>query len=260
MTTLITANPTGAPAWMRTAEVGDYGGDEEKEDSTLEGSAPYAWTVFQMLRGNRGTALSSEPGTLSYIEDVVVARMMAFAYWRLPEKLEANLSPRRSDEKLPYWVELYRVRTFPDESSRVVRRKCAAKHKIAKGPTRPNIDQGLRELLGDTYVETTRQISEQLTSPPPIHYWPVANPGDPVLDIGGGAWLSEYSHIGVTVKRPAAGLEQKFFRLMNTEFFDFMDTALPVWCTFGWQAEDDSGQPEAFKLDISQLDYDGLTP
>lgn len=260
MTTLITVKPTGQPCWTRVADIGDYGGDEMKEDSTLEGTIPYAWTVYQMFQGNRGTAFTTDFDTLVHVEDLALARMFSYAFWRLPEKYVANSTPKRADEKLAYYVELLGVRRFPDESDRIVRRKCSAKWKIAKGPTRPNIDQGLQELLGDIYVGTTRTIRTALTDPPEVHYWAGGTAGDPSLDMGGGVWLSEYSHIGVTVRRPQAGEEQAFLRLMGTEFFDYMDSTLPAWCTFSWQADDGTGTAESFRLDISQLDYDGLTP
>jgi hypothetical protein len=245
--------PRGLPAWSRQADIGDYGGDPDKEDSTTEGAAPYAWHVYRSLQSMRGTAYSPDTsGTLVHAENLAIARLMAAVYYRLPEKVVANSTPERADEKLAQWVTVLRVRERDGDQAWQLRRKCMAKFRMALGPTQQTTDDAIRELLGDVYVQSLRAAGADLATPPTNTYWPGVNPGDAALSLGGGAWCSPRAHLGVKVVRPTSGDDAQFLDLVGVQVFDLLDSLVPAWCTFEWTTGD------GFLLDVSDLDFTGL--
>src|SRR5690242_9431915 len=99
-----TCKPTGYPAWSRIAAIGDYGGSLDKRTSETEGENTYVVAVYRDIQNQRGSAYTKEAGTLVHCETLALARTMAVIFFRNPEKLRANATPARSDERLDYWA------------------------------------------------------------------------------------------------------------------------------------------------------------
>lgn len=253
--TTATITPTGKPCWSREAAIGDYGGDPDKLASSTEGEAPYAWFCYRELTAMRGSAYSSAiGGTLVHCENLATARLMAWWGWRMPEKLRANSLPASADEALDYWVEVLGVPVRADDQKWQKRQRCAAHYQAVADVSLPAIQAALQRLLGDVYVNATFNQGTLLSSPPSQTYWPGVNPGDPSYSLGGGAWISERSHLFVEVTIPPAMPLGEFYQLVNVQMFQLLHRMLPAFCTFDWATS------SGFLLDISQLDFDGLTP
>jgi hypothetical protein len=251
--------PKGLPAWSRSANIGDYGGAPDKEESTHEATDPYAWHVYQLMQSARGDAYSrTVGGTLVHAENLAIGRLLGAVFWRSAEKQIANATPERADEKLPYWVALLAVRTKDGQQDWEIRQSCVAKFKVTEGPTEANINQVLTDLLGDTFIETIVTKGTDLDNPPDVTYWPIINPGPSILDLGGGTWMSHRAHLGVKVEKPETGDEPAFLELMNVQMQDLLDGLLPGWATFGWATFEGTSSDVGFLLDISQLDFTGL--
>lgn len=249
---MVTITPNGKPPWTRECNIGDYGGDPNKENSLSEGDRPYAAVLVKELQGMRGSAYTTLPNTLVHCENLALARLFAWLYFRMPEKVAANSKPGRSDEKLGYWVDVLNISTRPDEPKWSIRKKCAAKYTAAKGPTYQTIRDALIELLGDFFTELHTLYGTLASAPPTITYWPGVNPGPASHDLGGGAWLSERCHLWVELRMPADSELPRFYQLVNVDMFQLLDTMLPAWATFAWSTSD------GFLLDISRLDFDGM--
>jgi hypothetical protein len=235
-----------------SASFADYGGDPNKEDSDTEGDQPYAWGWYREILAMQGSAYTTDRDTLVHAENLATARQHAALYSRLPEKRVANSLPGRSDEKLPYWVDVLRVRVRDGEPGHEVRRRAAIKYRSARTPTVQNVEESVSALLGDTFVALHRIEGTSLDDPPGNTFWSGVNPGDPGIDLGGGAWMSERCHYAIEVQKPSDVELARFHDLVNVQLTDMLDGMLPAWATWAWATSD------GFLLDISQLDFDGL--
>jgi hypothetical protein len=169
--------------------------------------------------------------------------------------------PATSDECLGLWVKALAVPYRDSDQKWQIRQRCAAKFKGATGPTRVNVDAACAELLGAAFVSTTYQSGVDLDHPPTLTYWPGINPGAAAMDLGGGTWTSERSHVVVLVAKPPPTQVSEFLYQTNVALFQQLDRMLPSKCTFNWTTS-----ISGFLLDgaahldgsISQLDFDGL--
>jgi hypothetical protein len=248
--------PAGKPAWSRAAAIGDYGGALDKRASDTEGSAPYAWFVYCELRNLRGSAYSKQlGGTLVHCENLAAARVLAYRCFRAPEKFACNAQqPATSDEGLPYWVKVLAVPSSPTDQKWQLRQRCAAHFKASAELNLATIRTALQDLLGDVYVDASFTEGTDLANPPTQTFWPGVNPGDPLTDLGGGAWSSERSHLWVQVQQPPGMTLGEYTQLINVQGVQLLDRILPAYCTFTLS------EPGGFDLDIDPLDYTGLTP
>jgi hypothetical protein len=250
--TTVTTRPTGKPAWSREAAIGDYGGSTDKRDSATEGTMPYAWAVYRELIAMKGSAYSSQTGTLVHCQNLAKSRLLGFTCFRVPEMLRANALPASADDGLDYWIEVLGVPRKPTDQKWQLRQRCAVHYKAVTSVTLEDIKSRLAELMGDAFVDASFSEGTSLTSPPTLTYWPGINPGDPKYDLGGGTWLSERSHLHVETQRPPGMNDADYIQLTRVQGFQYLDRALPAWCTFNIA---DTG---GFVLDVSQLDFTGL--
>lgn len=221
--------------WSDSPEraIGDYGGDLEKEDSNTEGRAPYAAHILGELQEQRGTAYTTTPGRLVDVENLALARFLAATGPRLAEKLRANATPARSDERLPYWQKFLAVPSKPGEPKWRLRHKLAAHYRSSEGPKRDAVIAALEDVLGDAFVDATWEEGATLSAPPYPTYWPTVNPG-PDDGLGGGTWLSTRCHLFVEVEIPAGMTVGAFLILVTVDMPAMLDRLLAGWATFDW--------------------------
>ena len=247
--------PAGKPAWSREAAIGDFGGALDKRASDTEGAAPYAWFVYCELRSMRGSAFTKNTGTLVHCENLALARLLAHRNFRCPEKFTCNAQqPASADEGLPYWFKVLAIPTKPTDQKWQIRQRCAAHFKASAELSLSTIRAALQDLLGDIYVNASFIEGTSLSSPPMLTFWPGVNDGDSAYSLGGGTWASERSHLYVEIQQPPGITNAEFFQLVNVQMFQLLDRMLPSYCTFGWSLGG------GFYLDISQLDFTGITP
>ncbi|HEX5076139.1 MAG TPA: hypothetical protein VFW03_23200 [Gemmatimonadaceae bacterium] len=234
--------------------IGDYAGDPNKRDSTTEGTTPYADGILRDLQAQRGSAYSTKTGTLVDCENLALARFLAGVGPRNAEKYRANMFPGTSDERLPYWEKFLAVPFAADEPKWQRRQKLAAHYPVSEGPKIEVIRARCTALLGDVFVDVTTSAGADLANPPTLTFWPGINPGPADYDLGGGCWASERDHYFVQVQQPAGMTDGEFLQLVNVQLFRMLDDLLPATATFSW------GIGGGFFLDISRLDFTGMTP
>lgn len=239
--------------WLPLPQIGSYGGDPDKEDSATEGTTPYAAAIYRDFQGMRGSAYSQARGTLVHAENLALSRFWGYFAYRLPEKVRANAVPSRSDERLGYWVQVLGVQSRPDDEKWLLRQRASVAYQVATGPIYDTVQSTLQDLLGENYVTTHLQDELPLSTPPTPTCWPGVDPGTPTYSIGGGAWYSSRSHLVVQVQRLPGQTTDDFLRLVNVDLFTTLDRLLPAWMTFSWTTG------TSFLLDVSQLDFDGLS-
>lgn len=249
--------PNGKPAWSREAAIGDYDGDPNKIASKTEGAAPYAWFVYREIQAMRGSAYSQKVGgTLVHCENLATARLFAWAFWRMPEKLRANSLPASADDALGYWVKVLGVPSRQTDPRWLLRQRCAAHHKAILSVNLAAIQKAAVELLGsDVYVDSFFTFGASLSSPPALTYWPGVSPGTAGFSLGGGAWSSERSRFTVVTRIPSGMALGDYRQLVDVQLYQLLHRMLPAHCTFGWTVGSDG-----FFLDVSPMDLTGLTP
>lgn len=239
-----------------SARIGDYGGAADKTDSQTEGDVPYAWTWYRALTGALGDAYTREMDSWVHVEKLATARLNA-GVTRAADRLSFNALPGTSDDLLSMWQELLHVPVDARATRHETRQACGAKFRAALGPTMRNVDEALEQLLGPVFVRTWRTEGPDLATEPVPTMWPGGTPGPAGYDLGGGAWISARRHLVVEVRRPSSMPESEFLELLNVRMFRMLDDMLPSTATFNWA----TGITTAggFLLDISRLDFDGMT-
>lgn len=250
------ADPTktkanGLPAWTRRADISDYDGAIDKEDCQTE-TIPYAWGWYQDLTAMLGDAFTPERTGVVHARKLALARHEA-GKTRAVERTICNSLPDTADDCLGQWARCLNVKIHADDSRHAVRQKCAARFSAIQGATISSVDESTALLLGDMFVQNVRQLDNPLSSPPTNTFWPGVNPGPSAYSLGGGTWLSPRAHLIVQVTRPHSGDFGKFLQVVNVDLFDHLNRLLPAWMTFTWTTG------TSFLLDISQLDFDGLS-
>lgn len=249
--------PEGPPAIARRPSISNYGGATDKVPAASELVETYAYQHFVELATGRGSLYTQELATQVGAENVAIARCFA-ALSRAAERLEANALPLTAHEALGGWIARLNVTAEPGDDTNAIRDACAARYRLALGPTRQNEDESIATLLGPALVQVWRQEGTDLATPPPITYWPTINPGPASHDLtGAGAWLSEREHLVVEVEQPPIMELTDFLRLLNVRLFDHLDSMLPSTATFDWCLGPLSA---GFLLDISALDFTGIIP
>lgn len=246
-------------AGLDARSIGDYAGQSDKCASDTEGSVPYAAQWYHELQSCRGSAYSTQPGTLVHCENLAIARLFAAWASRFPEKIRANAIPGKADEKLPYWVKVLGVPVKASDQKWRQRELCAAHFRAVNGPTLSKIRDALSGLLGDAFVDVIQSQGVDLDTPPDPTCWPNINPGASSYSLGGGAWYSRRCHLVVQVVVPSRMTVGQFLQAVQVDMHQLLDRMLPVWATFSWTTFDTIGGVDGFFLDISQLDFTGLT-
>ena len=247
--------------WLPEARIGDYDGAPDKVDCSTE-IEPYAWLWYQEFTAMLGSAFTAAQSGIVHAKKLTLARFEA-GKTRACERARANSVPSTSDDCLGLWVQALAIPFRESDQKWEIRQRCAAKFKGSLGATQSNIDDSLRELLGDRFVTTLHQSGVDLDNPPYLTFWPGVNPGPLAMDLGGGCWSSERAHITVIVTKPAPSQLSDFLYQMNVTLYQHLDRLLPAKCTFNWATSgalgfllDGAAHPDGT---ISQLDFDALT-
>lgn len=237
----------------RDADIGDYGGDTEKRETTTE-DIPYAWAWYQHYEDSLGSSFTRNRTGDVHARKLALARgnMMLDRLW---ERFRNNLFPGTSDEMLGKWLKTLGVVVHEKDRPWKLRQQAAAIFAMSVGPTQATIDQAIADLMGGSLQQIIRPRGADLATPPDQTFWPGVNPGSPTYDLGGGAWISERAHVAIIVDKPAASDQQNFLFQVNVRLQNLADRIFPAECTFSWSTSSDG-----FYLDFSELDFDGLIP
>lgn len=250
---------------VETANPGWYGGSKHKRESD-DGWVPTAWTFYDQLQSEQGSAYSKERSGPLHWENLADARMCA-ATQRAAEKIQRNAVPLSSDECLRYWVELLAVTVSPYDTDEDIRENCDARFKGFSGNSYIQVQRTIESVLGAAFDSVDRFIGVNFGTPPPITNWPKTG-GFTSNDLGHGLngasgetptnwrrgpWTSPRCRILIRIKRGALSPARQP-HMMNVVLRETLERLLPVWVTWQWSYAGD------FILDQSQLDVNALSP
>jgi hypothetical protein len=251
-------NPVTLEVWSPEArKPAHYGGSRDKRESATEGTIPYAWGWYRHYISAMGSAYTVDRGTMVHAENLADARRQA-GKMRAAERLEKNSIPTTSDERLAYWATVMLVPFIATDLTEDVRTRVAAKAQLSVVQNKAAIDAAMTTLLGDAFVQTILITGSDLDNPPDVTYWPIVNPGDPVMNLGNGTWSSSRCELVVEVTEdtpPPAAPNLDFLRLINGAVPALLDEALPSYAVWMTSRIDHTN---GFRCEISELDIDGM--
>ncbi len=239
--------------WGSSRNIGDYGGDLEKENNTTEALAPYAAQWYREMHAARGSAYTTAPYTLVDFENLAIARILAASFSRNAEKLTANATPLRADERLDYWVNVLGIPNTPSDPRWLLRQRCSAHFETATAPTVAAVITALQRLLGEAFVDLYTYTGTDLDNEPIPTYWPAGQHGPSEYSIGGSTWLSRRCMLRIQVQQPPGMSLAEFLQLMDVQMAQMLDRMLPAWVTWMWSQGSDG-----FRVGVDRIGVDGL--
>lgn len=237
----------------RRPRIGDYGAWPDKTNSLTEGRTPRAYSIYRELKAMRGDAYSRATSGYVHIEDLALARFLAWIWYRIPEEAVCNQTPSTADSRLGYWVTVLGVPNRPQDQKWEVRERAIVKFKRMSGASRAEVDAAFKEQMGSSLVQIVRNDGTSLANPPSFTFWPSGDTGPVDLDLGGGTWATIRSHLYFVLSRGLLADPDNFNRVANSALFELADNILPAWANFSWYL-DGSG----FIVEVSLVGFDAV--
>jgi hypothetical protein len=230
----------------------DYGASYDKTASAFESDVPYAYWVLQDIIADRGTAYTSDPGTIATIENLADARLWALGR-RLAERHAANQTPATAGQAVYRWASILGVPRGMDKEYEL-RKRCVDKMVFrSTGASSSKLDDALLLLFGDAFVQTIHRFGT-IGAPPVPTYWPVINPGPATFDLGPGTWLSDRARATVDLEHISGVADLAMAKIADGEMQWLLDGVMPSWVTWDWAFDAESG----FLLGTSVLGQNSL--
>lgn len=216
----------------------DYGGNVDKQNCESE-RIPYAYTWYNEYTAMLGSAFSQEHSGYIHAIKLAAARLHA-AEMRTAERFSCNAMPSISNEASPSWCRVFAIPTGSTGDPTLHRTLIGTRLAAAEGPSVGAVDGATSRLLGTNLVALHRYTTNALNDPPEITRWPGGTVGPDSMDLGGGAWFSQRSHLFVEVTEPS-GDASNYRELLDTHLFSLLDRILPAHATFDWGSTDSDG-------------------
>ncbi len=184
--------------------------------------------LLRSLNDARGSAVEAVPGTVAWVEDMALARVM-FAASEAVRRLAYQFDPLRMTAFLERWENILKIVPGIEATDNERRRTVAAKFAlIGTPPFVQNVKDYLDALIGNVYVETLRINSADAETYVPNG---VVIPGG--ITIPAGEWSSTVSHIPIRVAQPLAMIDAEFYSTVGS-FKPFLYDYLPAYVSFDW--------------------------
>lgn len=241
---LVRAEWGGYPSWR------DYGGHPEKKHADRE-RIPYAAIAYDDIEAGLGSAFTTERTGLVHVRKLVLARRMA-GVMRARERAVANSIPGTSTDLLATWVRSLRVPVRAGDPEWLQRDRADRAFRTINPYNLDDLAGECRALLGDYFVRIDTEDSEDFDASPPGTFWVGGEPGSPLIDLGGGTWMSKRQHLVIRVRPPRSPQDPEFDVLMNVQLRELLTTRLPGTFTFRWALDNYDG----FILNQSLLNFD----
>lgn len=210
--------------------MGDYGASLNKQESTTEGEAPYAYTWLLEQDAEKGSAYSHDPDALVRFEAIAKARMLGFGQ-RMAEAMAAQQLPACADGLLYRWAEILGIN--PGLKDWQIRNAAAAKMALFSGCNDVTLNEAVRLIMGQSFVELVR-FPGTLETPPEPTFWQYGTVGPWSLALDSdGAFMSWRCRLMVALQRTAGMSDSATFRLVENELRKLLANALPAVATFG---------------------------
>lgn len=199
------------------------------------------------LNDSRGDAILSEPGTVAWVENMAMARVI-FQALSAVQRLANQFDPTKMNAYLERWEAILRITPSPDDTHNDRRRNVGTKiGLIGQSALVQTVQDILAATIPSLFVELIRTPSSKAHASWP-QFEPVSNGGligrqnlgslpPTVIEggntIGAGPWYSSVSDLRIRVTQPLVMDDVDFYRSVN-DFKPFLYDFIPAYTTFGW--------------------------
>ena len=235
-----------------TYNIGDYGGDLDKQDSKTEGRSTYAYQWYRALKYAEGSAYSTSDTSVRSWEIKAHARALGTSQ-RISELLAVGSAPGNADLLLDRHALTLAVQTANVPRWKI-RRDCEIRFSDYNEPDSAYIAAGVAEILGPAFNSIQTPNIGDLTTWPPATYQTGYVNGDAIYDISGnGMFSTSRSTICIVVNR-GVYTDAEITDLMSRDVYVWLLNNLPATKSFYWTAT----APGGFTLGVSTLGVDSL--
>lgn len=189
----------------------------------------------QSLADAQGTALATENGTVAWVENHAMARVLA-EMANAAQRLANQWDPLKTTDFLSRWEKILGIVPAPEASQAERRMILALKFSlIGEPPTLQVVYDFLTDLLGDFFVGLIATPSSQADGSVPGG---VIIPGGVTLQ--DGDWRSSVAYIAIQTNKPA-GIDDIIFYSAVAQIYQYLNYLLPGWATFDWFLDGPNG-------------------
>lgn len=233
---------------------GDYGAEPSKSSAGAAADIPYAWIWLQEAQAIRGDAFSTAPGSYTQLENIAIARMLAYAQ-NLADRLAASQLPMQADQAIEQWASLMNVGTTDDRDWQA-RRKCAAKFALVTvGANEQSLNAAAALVFGANLIGLTWNEGT-IDSPPENTFWPGGTSGPAGLDIGVGyAWTSPRLRFVIALSSANETETTRLLSVNRREFDEMLFDVMPPVTTWVYKI---NPMGDGFALSVDRMDRDEL--
>ena len=228
--------------------------------SRTGGAYPLTQRVLESLEGGRGSAWSTQPGTSVYVENLAMARAIAFDVYEAAMRQSNQFTPWGAtvDGLLPRWEVIFGLRPLPSDTQTVRQARLAgAWANMVQTNRLQQLSDDLASACGEAFVEITPQKSP-LTGALVYVPWGydasffIANAHQSTADV---PWYSDCCRVSVQLQVPAGWTLQQFYDAAS-KVGPIMDAGIRAWETWQWWVANLGPQPPTgFFLDQKNLDW-----
>ena len=220
-------------------------------------------TLTQSMIAQRGTAYSSDPNSIVWLESTCLARAIATG-WETNQKLANQFDPYRASDFLPRWEKIYGI-TPPAGATESDRRTAVAARWVLIGQ-RSNLgglQALLQTLLPNTFVSVHYLPNKWAVNQTPVDVFPTGVPNTPTPpgthpSAGTGNWTSTVHHIAIELQQPSWMSDEAYHREARSIYSGVLDSFVPAWVTFSAFKRDSNGRI-AFMVDAAgNLDNEAI--
>lgn len=220
--------------------------------SRTGGAYPLTRRVLESLQRGRGSAWSAQPGTAVYIENLAIARAIAWDVYEAGQRMANNFTPWGATVNglLPRWEAIFAIYPLSSDTQGVRQARLAGAWANMVTENRPqDIRDALKAALGPVYVGVT-------VPPAPadaVVWWPAGATADlPNAQTSTAAvpWYSQVCHASVEVQVPTGWTLQTVYDAI-AKIGPILDTDIRAWETWDFWGVDSDDGAAGFYLDSS---------
>lgn len=211
--------------------------------------------VHLAIASANGTAIATDRGTISWLENHATARVVHGIY-RTAERLGSVNDPARMTDTLPRWEKILRLspgsQSLPERRARVA----AALSLLSAGTAFQVLDDYLRDLLGEMYLGL--EFPDPLTATTRVPGGGSVPGGGPTFVDGNDAdpnispYSSSLAHVAILLQKPIEMSDPVFYERAGS-IRNVIDNLIGAWMTYSVVRDGPNGKgfflDESFNLD-----------
>lgn len=185
--------------------------------------------VHEALNAARGSALTCEPGSIAWVENMAYARALVFDGHGTTERLGNQRDPDRMTDMLSRWETIFGINPTPGASGYERRREVRKRFRrfLDAAGTHSRLYARLTQELGSVFVQIEYQDPATATIYTPDATYPYGTVQ------AGHPWYSTVCHILVRLTKPTGYTEGDFYAAA-AKVLPATDGMLPAWVAISW--------------------------